>query len=257
LDDEDEAPEQGEEEEEQASLGKKTWRASLMYGAEGDTKAMIAFKILFPIGIWGFSFVLAYLVWPSETASNWVTLSIAYLVPPLGKESIIPMGISQGFHPMVMALTVTFVDVVVAMILSWNYHYITRIPVAGKGLMYVEKKGTSTMDKYPSIRSGAWFALLGFVSIPGVGAGGFTGSIIGRMVGMRPYSVISAVGVGAIMSGLLYAYLADTIIRIFAENMVLGIYIIMVLVQAVLIIVLVLRLRNMRKWASELEEVTE
>jgi hypothetical protein len=256
LTDEDEAQEQGDEAQE-VPLEKKTWRASLMYDAEGDTKAMIAFKVMFPIGIWGFSFVLAYMVWPPDTASNWVTLSIAYLVPPLGKESIIPLGISQGFHPMVMALTVTFVDVVVAMILSWNYHFITRIPVAGKGLMYVEGKGSATMDKYPSIRSGAWFALLGFVSIPGIGAGGFTGSIIGRMVGMRPYSVISAVGVGAMMSGLLYAYLADTIIRIFAEDMVLGIYIIMVLVQAVLVIVLVLRLRSMRKWAAEVEEATE
>ncbi len=233
--------------------GKKTWRDSLMYDEVSDTRAMRAFKVLFPIGIWLLSFALAYAVWPADRASAWISLSIAYLVPPLGKESVIPLGISEGYHPITMALTVTFVDVVVAMILSWNYYFLTKIPVAGKGLLYVESKGSSTMDKYPSIRSGAWFALLGFVSIPGVGAGGFTGSIIGRMVGMRPYQVISAVGVGAMMSGLLYAYVADFIIQLFAESFALGLTVLLLIIQAVVVIVLLMRVRNMRRWSRELE----
>lgn len=224
-----------------------------MYDEVGDTRAMKAFKILFPITIWLGSFGLAYLVWPSEVASRWISLSVLYLIPPLGKESIIPIGVSEGYHPMVMALTVTFVDVVVAMILSWNYYFLTKIPVAGKGLLYVESKGSSTMDKYPSIKSGAWFALLGFVSIPGVGAGGFTGSIIGRMVGMRPYQVISAVGVGAMMSGLLYAYVADFIIQLFAESFALGLSVLLLVIQAVVIIVLVMRFYKMGKWTKEAE----
>jgi uncharacterized membrane protein len=251
LTDEDEAPEERREAE--PPVGTKTWRASLMYDEVGDTRTMKAFKVLFPIAIWLGSFGLAHLVWPSDVASRWITLSIMYLVPPLGKESIIPIGVSDGYHPMVMALTVTFVDVVVAMILSWNYYFLTRIPVAGKGLLYVEGRGSSTMDKYPSIKSGAWFALLGFVSIPGIGAGGFTGSIIGRMVGMRPYQVISAVGVGAMMSGLLYAYMADFIIQLFAESFALGLFALLLVIQAVAIILLVMRVHKMGKWTRELE----
>ena len=228
-----------------------SWRESLMYTHEGDKRAQIAFKILFPVGIWLLSFAVAYGVWSTDRAGAWVGLSIAYLVPPLGKESIIPLGIADGFHPMVMAFTVAFVDLVVAMLLSWNYWILLKIPALGKLLAIVENKGSSAMDRFPSLRRGAWLGIFVFVSIPAVGAGGVTGSIIGRMVGMKPYSVITAVFFGALTSGLLYAYAADLIIQLFVENFQLGLIVLLLVIQAMLVVVLLLRFRNMRKWAAE------
>ncbi len=236
-------------------ITKHSWRDSLANTEVGDSKAQIAFKVMFPVGIWLFSFFFVYLIWPAAKAGRWVELSILYLIPPLGKESIIPMGIADGFHPMTMALTVAFIDVVLAMILSWNYWMLMRAPGLGKVLAWVEGKGEATMEKNPGLRTGAWFALLGFVSIPGVGAGGITGSIIGRMVGMRPAAVISAVALGAILNGLMYAYVADFIIQLFIFDTVVGIVALMIVIQIVLFLFLGMRLRNMRKWSLELEEM--
>ena len=231
-----------------------SWRDSLVNTEVGDSKAQIAFKVLFPVGIWLFSFFLVYLIWPAAKAGRWVELSILYLIPPLGKESIIPMGIADGFHPMTMALTVAFVDVVMAMILSWNYWMLKKVPGLGKVLTWVEGKGEASMEKNPGLRSGAWLALLAFLSIPGVGAGGITGSIIGRMVGMRPGAVISAVLVGAILNGLMYAYLADVIIQLFIFDTVIGIVALIIIIQIALFMFMAVRYRNMRKWGLELEE---
>ena len=37
---------------------------------------------------------------------------IAYFFPPLGKESVIPMGIAAGIHPILISLVVAFLDMI-------------------------------------------------------------------------------------------------------------------------------------------------
>ena len=110
------------------------------------------------------------------------------------------------------------------------------------------------MEKFPSLRRGAWIGIFVFVSIPAVGAGGVTGSVIGRMVGMYPYSVITAVFFGALTSGLLYAYAAGFIIELFLVSTALGIIFLLIMVQALLVIMLGLRFYNMRKWSRDTTE---
>ena len=71
----------------------------------------------------------------------------AYFFPPLGKESVIPIGVSGGeltipiinqhivvpsIYPLVMALTIAFVDIIVALFLLWNYDLAKKIPLVGK-----------------------------------------------------------------------------------------------------------------------------
>jgi len=70
----------------------------------------------------------------------------AYFFPPLGKESIIPIGVSGGeitiplynqqiivtsINPLIMALTIAFIDIVVALFLVWNYDLAEKIPIIG------------------------------------------------------------------------------------------------------------------------------
>jgi uncharacterized membrane protein len=161
------------------------------------------------------SFAVAHIVMNPEAASRWFSLSVIYLVPPLDKESIIPMGMADGYAPMTMAITVAFVDLWVAMLISWNYWYITKIPKVGPQLKKAEDKGAKTMAKIPVMGKGAWFGIVLLSLIPAVGAGGFFGSIIGKLVGMKPGSVISAVFVGSFLSGLIIAYAAKAIYEAF------------------------------------------
>lgn len=195
---------------------KNSWKESLYDGMEEtDTRPQRFFKFGFPVLFWMSSFAVAHMLMNPTMADRWFTLSVMYLVPPLGKESIIPMGMADGFAPFTMAFTVAFVDLWVAMLLSWNYWYITKIPKVGPQLKKAEDKGAKTMQKIPVMSKGAWFGIVLLSLIPAVGAGGFFGSIIGKLIGMKPGSVISAVFTGSLLSGLIYAYAAKAVYEAF------------------------------------------
>lgn len=215
---EEETQEDKAEEEVTPPPASNSWRDSLYSGMpETDKVAQRAFKFLFPVFLWISSFAVAHIIWNPGMANKWITLSVMYLVPPLGKESIIPMGLADGFAPYTMAFTVAFVDLWVAMLISWNYWYITKIPKVGPQLKKAEDKGAKTMMKIPVLEKGAWFGIVLLSLIPAIGAGGFFGSIIGKMIGMKPGSVISAVFLGSLLSGLIYAYAAKAVAEAFSR----------------------------------------
>lgn len=203
-------------EEEKFNRGDNDWRTSLVVGRPaGDSGVQRIFKFVFPVALWGLSFLVAQMIWMVQDADQWFTYSFMYLVPPFGKETIIPMGMGYGFGPLTMAFTVAFVDLWVAMFVSWNYWYITKIPKVGKYLEKAEAKGANTMKKIPSLEKGAFWGIVMLSLIPAVGAGGFFGSIIGKMIGMKPGSVIAAVFLGSFASGLLYAFAFDAFVAAF------------------------------------------
>ncbi len=208
-----------EVQEETLEKGSNSWRDSLFEGREaGDSNAQRAFKILFPPALWLSAFIFAHLLFRAAgDADQWFTYTFLYLVPPMGKEIIIPMGINAGYPPLMMAFTITFVDLWVAMFISWNYWYLEKIPKVGGLLKKTEKKGADLIAKSPAAGKGAWWSIVVLALIPFIGAGGFLGAIIGRSVGMKPFEVITAVFAGALLSGLMYAYAADAIATSF-EN---------------------------------------
>ncbi|UCF49848.1 MAG: hypothetical protein JSU91_08885, partial [Thermoplasmatales archaeon] len=84
-----------------------------------------------------------YLIVDEDSVGKLFFLMFAYFIPPLGKESIIPIGIAGGeitipfinrimevppINPIIMALTIAFVDIVVALFLIWNYDLAKKIP---------------------------------------------------------------------------------------------------------------------------------
>jgi len=92
------------------------------------------FFVPFIIAVTGI-LVLQYTVGKASSAKL-LLLMMVYFFPPLGKESIIPLGISGGeitnpitgyvsvvpsINPIIMALSIAFIDIVVALFLVWNY----------------------------------------------------------------------------------------------------------------------------------------
>jgi len=61
----------------------------------------------------------------------------AYFFPPLGKETVIPAGVGLGIDPLIMALSIAFVDIIVALFLMWNYDLAKKIPLIGKFIIKV------------------------------------------------------------------------------------------------------------------------
>jgi len=191
----------------------------------GPIKFFVPFMLGFGVyGIWGLLSSDLGKIWP---------LLVAYFFPPFGKETVIPLGtgiLEKGLNvpifniqvnpvsinPMSMALAVAFIDIVVALFLVWNYDLAKKIPVIGKFIIKVEERGKNAEEKYGWVKPLRFIGIILFVMIPFQGSGGLVGSIVGRLIGMKPLNTFIAISIGAVIGCLLIATFAQAFL-IFAE----------------------------------------
>ena len=219
-------------------------------------------KFFVPFAIAGLVILILYLLIDSKSSGKLFFLMFAYFFPPLGKESVIPIGVSGGeltipiinqhivvpsIYPLVMALTIAFVDIIVALFLLWNYDLAKKIPLVGKFMIKVENIGKSSSEKYSWIKPLRFIGIVLFVMVPFQGSGGLVGSIVGRLIGMKPWNTFFAISIGAITGCLLIAYFANVILSVFVKNFLLGILIIIVLLVVGIMIFMYNKSKNYNK----------
>lgn len=179
------------------------------------------------------------------------SLVSAYFFPPLGKESVIPTGIVLGFDPLFMALSIAFVDIIVALFLVWNYDFAKEIPFVGRFISKVENIGRKSSSKYAWIKPLEFVGIILFVMIPFQGSGGLVGSIIGRLIGMKPLHTFSAISIGAITGCILIAYFSNIIFSVLLQNFLLGLLILILLLIAGIMIYAYKRTKKTTKKITE------
>ncbi len=218
------------------------------------------FFLPFIIGILGI--LSLYLIVDEESVGKLLFLMFAYFFPPLGKESVIPIGISGGeitipfinqyivvpaINPLIMALTIAFVDIVVALFLLWNYDLAKKIPLIGKFMIKVENIGRSSSDKYAWVKPLRFIGIILFVMVPFQGSGGLVASILGRLFGMKPLNTFFAITTGAIIGTILIAYFADAILSVLVKNFLIGLLIIIIIVVISIMVLMYKKNNNFLK----------
>ncbi len=203
-----------------------------------------------------------YLIVDEDSVGKLFFLMFAYFIPPLGKESIIPIGVAGGeitipfinrimevppINPIIMALTIAFVDIVVALFLIWNYDLAKKIPLIGKFMIKVEQIGRSSSDKYAWVKPLRFIGIVLFVMVPFQGSGGMVGSIVGRLIGMKPLNTFFAISIGAIIGTLLIAYFADAILSVLVKNLLIGLLVIIIILVIGLMIFIYKKNNNFLK----------
>ncbi|KYK33131.1 MAG: hypothetical protein AYK22_01080 [Thermoplasmatales archaeon SG8-52-3] len=201
-------------------------------------------KFFLPFIICILGMLSLYLIVDEESVGKLFFLMFAYFLPPLGKESIIPIGVAGGemtipfinrlidvppINPLIMALTIAFVDIVVALFLLWNYDLAKKIPLIGNFMIKVEKIGRNSSDKYAWVKPLRFVGIILFVMVPFQGSGGLVGSILGRLIGMKPLNTFFAISIGAIIGTLLIAYFADAILSVLVKNLLIGLLILIII----------------------------
>jgi uncharacterized membrane protein len=195
-----------------------------------NSKLIITFlKFIIPILI-GIAVVLTvgYFLDDYLRLRYW-SLITAYFFPPFGKETVIPAGIVAGIHPTTIALSIAFVDIIVALFLVYNYDLAKKIPFVGKFIVRIEKIGRSSSDKYRWLKPLRFIGIILFVMVPFQGSGGLVGSIVGRLIGMKRWTVFIAISIGAIVGCLLIGYFADAILSVLVKNLLLGVMILIII----------------------------
>jgi len=197
---------------------------------EGSDASIKLAKFFIPF-ILGFGVLISVGILIMEDMQlRYYSLISAYFFPPLGKESVIPAGVGLGIHPLVMALSIAFVDIIVALFLMWNYDLAKKIPLIGRFMIKVEDIGKSSSDKYGWIKPLRFIGIMLFVMVPFQGSGGLVGSILGRLFGMKPWNTFFAISIGSITGCLIIAYSSDAVIEIFKSNFMYGILVVIILI---------------------------
>ena len=182
---------------------------------------------------------------PANSTYKYWALVAAYFFPPFGKETIIPIGVYGGeisvpfsseiavinpINPLIMALSIAFVDIIVALFLMWNYDFAKQVPLVGRFMKKVESIGQKSSSKYAWITPLRFIGIVLFVMVPFQGSGGLVGSIVGRLIGMKPMNTFLAITVGAIIGCSFIAFFLYFFFSVFFQNFLFGVIILSILV---------------------------
>jgi uncharacterized membrane protein len=186
-------------------------------------------RLLFPCALCGCYLLLVASALPPEQFSILSALIVAYIVPPAGKETVIPLGIVLGLPWWLMAVTIALFDVFGALFMVWNFSLAFRIPVLGPWLARTMHSGRGYLDRNPWFERFSYAGLSFFVLIPFESSGGVSGAVIGRLIGMRPAAILACVSLGAFAGCIAIALGADYCMAIFGGNTTLGLQVLAVM----------------------------
>ena len=188
---------------------------------------------------------------PVRTWLLWFGLAMAYIIPPAGKETVIPSGVALGMHPWEMTYLLVMIDLAGALFIILNFGLAKRLPLLGRYIRFMERKGASALTESTSLKAGIWVGLVLFHMIPFQGSGGLTAGIIGRAIGMRTTPLVAAVTLGSLMSGLALAYSASYAKGLLLMDWGYGLMVILLAFLAALSMFAAHRLMRIRKWERE------
>ncbi len=186
----------------------------------------------------GFTYIyLLYLIIPNGS-TFWVMGGgiFAYFFPPAGKESVIPIVVTEltrkGLYAphqiiFLVASSIAFVDIITSYFLLWNFYIAEKIPLIGDWIVRFQNFGAQKMKEKPWIKKLAYLGIALFVVIPFQGSGGVGASIMGRVIGMNKYHTWFSIIIGSFTGCFLIAstsyFVGDAILRAFRSSIFQGI----------------------------------
>jgi len=216
-------------------------------------------KFFLPFVIAGLGILVLYVFVDRATFGKLFLLMFAYFIPPLGKESVIPIGVSGGeltipivnqhiivpaVNPLVMAFAIAFVDIMVALFLLWNYDLAKKIPFVGNFMIKVEGMGKNIEKKYGWIKPLRFIEVMLFVMVPFQGSGGLVGSIVGRLIGMKPLNTFIAISLGAIIGCLLISMFSQVFLIFARINVAITFTLVGIIIASILAYFIIKKLKG-------------
>ena len=170
-------------------------------------------------------------------------LLIAYILPPAGKESVIPIGIALGVPWWIMALSIALMDVLSGIFVALNFDIALKIPGVGGWIRKFVAGGEEFFRKRPWMERFYFMGVVLFVMFPLQGSGGIGATLVGRMMGLSPGKVLGAIAIGSLIGCTVIALGAEVIRELFLADPVLGIAVAAIVVTSLLALYGLYRMR--------------
>ncbi len=174
--------------------------------------------ILIPVFVVSGQFFVMYITLPYTLFLIMIGLIVAYLLPPAGKESVIPVGIALGIPWWYMAAAIVMIDVETCLFMVLNFDLVYKIPWLGNLLTKLTDKTRIFFSKHTWLIGLNFAAIVLMVMVPVLGSGGVRGTIAGKLLGMNDYLIFLAVLSGAIIGCFGIALASDAILNSLCAN---------------------------------------
>jgi len=162
-------------------------------------------------------------------------LMIAYILPPAGKETVIPAGILLGIPWWLMALSIMMIDIETALFMGWNFDLALKIPVLGRIMESFISKADEFIKERPWLKKLYFTGIVVLVMVPVTGSGGIRGTIIGNLLGMEKIPLFLAIATGAFIGCFGIALATVFLQELFLQSILLGTAAVMVIIVIALI----------------------
>jgi hypothetical protein len=180
-------------------------------------------KLTLPFAIAATQVALLYFFLDYSSFLIVIGLMIAYILPPAGKETVIPAGIFLGIPWWLMALTIMMIDIETALFMGWNFDLALKIPVLGSLMESFIGKSDEFIKERPWVKNLYFTGIVVLVMVPFMGSGGIRGSIIGNLLGMQKIPLFLAIVTGSFVGCFGIALAAVFLQELFIQSILLGI----------------------------------
>ena len=174
--------------------------------------------LLIPFLIVSVQVVVMYATLPYTLFLIMIGLIVAYILPPAGKESVIPIGIALGIPWWYMAVSIAMIDIETCLFMVLNFDLAYKIPYLGDLLTRITEKTRTFFTRHKWLVGLNFIAVVLMVMVPVLGSGGVRGSIAGKLLGMNNFLVFLAVLSGALIGCFGIALASDAILNNLCAN---------------------------------------
>jgi uncharacterized membrane protein len=185
-----------------------------VWGDDGVDDRASWLKVSVPFLLCGLFLAVVWFLLPAEQWLLLVGMMVAYIVPPLGRETIIPVCILCGIPWWLVALALAFLDFAGGLFMAWNFPLVLRIPYIGPWVSRFTAAGRTFLDRRPWLERLYFVGLIAFVALPFDGSGSIVGSVVGRMLGMTKTEVLSCITIGGIIGSFAIALGIDYVVNL-------------------------------------------
>jgi hypothetical protein len=177
-----------------------------------------AIALLVPFGVLSVHLAVMALTLPYNLFLAMLGLMAAYILPPAGKETVIPVGIVLGIPWWYMALSVVMIDIETALFMGLNFDLAFRIPCLGPLLLDLTKRTQQLIGRHRWIAGLYFFGIVLMVMVPILGSGGVRGTIAGKLLSMDGLLIFLAILTGAVIGSFAIALGSEAILSYLCQN---------------------------------------
>ena len=174
--------------------------------------------VLIPVFVLILHLAVMYTTLPYNLFLTVTALMVTYILPPAGKETVIPLGIALGVPWYYMALAIAMIDIETGIFMALNFDLAYKIPYLGDILVSTTEKMKLVITRHPWLAGLDFLAIVLMVMVPFFGSGGIRGSIAGKLLGLDDYFVFFGILAGTLLGCLGIALGSDVILGYLCGN---------------------------------------